>query len=63
MSEGQQSYFIEFVVIENQVKVTAIDPQTGEEAVVICPANTRRKDMSDLAIKKLLYIQKKKGHC
>ncbi len=55
-------YYIEFIQIDNQVKVTAIDPETGQEASTICPGSTSRKDMSNLAIKKLRYILKKPGN-
>jgi hypothetical protein len=52
----QKSYPIEIVFIGHQIKVTAIDPETGVEAVVICPENTSRKDACDLAVKKLHYV-------
>lgn len=57
-----ESYYIEYTKIDNQVKVTAIDPETGKEGTVICPANTRKNDMAELAVKKLLYVLKKTKH-
>ena len=54
-------YLLEFVRIRNQVKVTACDPETGTEAVIIGPANASKKELTDLAIKKLEYVMKKNG--
>jgi hypothetical protein len=59
MSEPHGTYFIEFVTVGNQVKVTALDPRTGKEAVVICPESATQKEMSDLAVKKLEYLLRK----
>jgi predicted metal-dependent hydrolase len=42
------------------VKVTAIEPETGTEAVVIVPASLSEKEMQAKAMQKLLYILKKK---
>jgi hypothetical protein len=55
----EYAYLLEFVRIGNQVKVTACDPDTGIEAVIFGPANTARKDLSDLAVRKLQYVLKK----
>lgn len=55
-------YLIEYTRIGAQVKVTACDPDTGIEASVIVPANTTQKDMSDLAVRKLLYVMNKKDN-
>ncbi len=55
-------YYIEFMQVEHQVKVTAIDPDTGLEASIICPLSASRKDMTDLAVKKLQYVLKKTGN-
>lgn len=58
----EEGYYIEFMKVDNMVKVTAIDPDTGTEASVICPASTAKNDMTNLAIRKLHYIQKKNRH-
>jgi len=42
------------------VKVTAIEPETGTEAVVIVPTSLSEKEMQAKAMQKLLYILKKK---
>jgi hypothetical protein len=51
--------FVEFVVLGNTVKATAIDPDTGLEASVIGPANAPRGVMAEAARKKLEYVAKK----
>ncbi len=53
---AKKSYLIETVRIGNQVKVTACDPETGTEAVIMGPSNTAQKDLNELAIRKLHYI-------
>lgn len=50
------SYLIEFVRVGNQVKVTACDQETGTEAVIIGPTHATKKALSELAVKKLLYV-------
>lgn len=57
---SEDGYLIEFVRIGAQVKVTACDPESGLEAVVMCPSNTTQKDMTQLAVRKLHYIMAKK---
>ena len=53
--------FVEFVILGNSVKATAIDPDTGLEASVIGPANAPRHTMAEAARNKLNYMAKKKG--
>jgi len=52
--------YVEFVILGNTVKATAIDPETGEEASVIGPASAPQSAMAEAARRKLEYIQKKK---
>jgi hypothetical protein len=52
--------YVEFVVLGNTVKATAIDPETGEEASVIGPANAPQSVMAENARRKLEYVQRKK---
>jgi hypothetical protein len=53
---------IEFVMQGSVVKVTAIDPASGTEAVIMGPAGAPRAALSDAAVRKLRYlIQKKSG--
>lgn len=59
MKEPHAQYLIEFIVMDHTVKVSALEPQSGIEASVICPATTTRRDMIDLAVRKLQYVLKK----
>jgi hypothetical protein len=56
---GREIY-VEFIVLGNSVKATAIDPDTGEEASVIGPASAAQSTMAEAARRKLEYVQKKK---
>jgi hypothetical protein len=58
---GGGEVFVEFVVQGSVVKVTAIDPKTGTEAVVMGPAGAPRAALSDAAVRKLVYMLKKKS--
>jgi hypothetical protein len=60
MPPGGGEIYVEFVVHGNVVKVTAIDPQTGLEAIVMGPAGAPRASMSDAAVRKLRYVLQKK---
>jgi hypothetical protein len=53
--------FVEFVVMGNTVKVTAIDSETGLEASIVGPANAPRGALADAARRKLEYLEKKKA--
>jgi hypothetical protein len=57
MNKG--SYIIEYVQVGNQVKATAIDPETGTEASIFGPASASKRDLSGLAVRKLLYMMHK----
>jgi hypothetical protein len=52
---------VEFVILGNSVKATAIDPGSGLEASVIGPASAPRSAMADAARRKLEYVAKKKS--
>jgi len=52
-------YLLEFIRIGKQVKVTACDPESGTEAVIIGPAKATQRELSELAIRKLQYVMKK----
>jgi uncharacterized protein DUF6898 len=53
--------FVEFVIMGNTVKVTAIDSESGLEASVIGPAGAPRAALADAARRKLEYLAKKKS--
>ncbi len=50
----------EYVRMGASVRVTAIEPDTKTEAVVVVPAGLSEKEMQARAMQKLLYILKKK---
>ena len=52
--------YVEFVVLGNTVKATAIDSESGEEASIIGPANAPQSVLAENARRKLEYIQRKK---
>ncbi|HKQ43811.1 MAG TPA: hypothetical protein VJS47_00300 [Rhizomicrobium sp.] len=56
---GKELY-VEFVVLGNTVKATAIDPETGLEASVVGPASAPQSVMAEAARRKLEYLKKKK---
>ena len=50
----------EYVRHGTSMKVTAVEPETGIEAVVIVPADMRESQMQGRALQKLLYVLKKR---
>ena len=52
--------FVEFVMLGNTVKATAIDPDTALEASIVGPASAPRSTLAEAARRKLEYLQKKK---
>ncbi len=52
---------IEIVRVGDSVKLTAIDAETGVEAVVIGPAHAARADLEKLAVNKLQRMLDKRG--
>jgi hypothetical protein len=59
LSTPENYYIIERVRIGNQIKVSACDPESGTEVSVFGPASAGKKELSDLAVKKLLYVMNK----
>jgi len=59
MSYENDNFIIEFHTIGGSVKVTAFDPVTLTEAVIIGPTKATQKQLTDLAVKKLLYVLNK----
>lgn len=57
---GKEIY-VEFVVMGNTVKVTAIDSESGLEASVIGPAGAPRGALAEAARRKLEYVAKKQS--
>jgi len=61
MPNDSGDLYVEFVVQGNFVKVTAIDPRTGDEVSVMGPSGASRAALSAAAIRKLKYVQRKKN--
>lgn len=53
--------YVEFLVHGSYVRVTAIDPKTGCEAVIMGPAGASRAALSDAAVRKLKYVIEKRA--
>jgi hypothetical protein len=53
--------YVEFIVMGNTVKVTAIDSESGLEASVVGPAGAPRAALAEAARKKLEYVAKKRN--
>jgi hypothetical protein len=53
--------FVEFVILGNTVKVTAIDSESGLEASVIGPVGAARAALAEAARRKLEYMAKKQS--
>ena len=52
--------YLEYITVGQYLKVTAIDAVTGEEVSFMADPSTPKKQLEDLAIKKLRYVQEKK---
>jgi len=58
---GERSYIVEFIVVGNSVKVCALDPQTLLEVSIVGPKNISQKQLSNVAIRKLEYMLRKRA--
>lgn len=55
------NYIIETIKVGNSIKMSAIDPLTGQEASIICPVHGFNKlNAQKIAIRKLEYVIEKK---
>lgn len=52
-------YLLEFQQIGALVRVTAIDPRTGVEAVIQGPASAGELALKQAAMRKLVYLQRR----
>jgi hypothetical protein len=53
-------YIVEFISRGRYVKVTAVDPVTGREAVIVGDAKARREELTAAAVQKLKFLLNKK---
>jgi len=51
MSEA--TFYLEFLTMGKQVKVMAIDPETGIEVSIIAPQSASQSEMTNVAVEKL----------
>lgn len=58
---GKPEYIIEFIPQGRFVRVTAVDPVTGTEAVMVGDASQSQQTLSRLAVQKLEFLLKKQG--
>lgn len=59
-SHSPREYLIEFQHIGNIVRVTAIDPESGLEAVIQGPASAGELVLKRAALQKLVFLQRKR---
>jgi Holliday junction resolvasome RuvABC endonuclease subunit len=52
----QEGYIVEFHKLGNSVKVTAFDPATLTEACIVGSPHASKEQLSQLAVRKLLYV-------
>lgn len=55
----KSEYIVEFIPQGRFVRVTAVDPKTGMEAVMVGDASQTQETLSRLAVQKLEYLLKK----
>jgi hypothetical protein len=58
---GRGEILVEFVVQGTYVKVTAIDPVSGAEAVIVGPASAPQAALKSAVLRKLEYVMKKQS--
>lgn len=61
MMPRNSGYIIEFIPQGRFVKVTAVDPATGTEAVIVGDVRESQQVLSKNAVNKLEYLLKKKN--
>ena len=61
MSHKDSQYLIEFREVGGSVKVTAVDPVSLEEVSIVGSPTVSKKQLSDLVVRKLLYVLEKKN--
>ena len=59
MSEDDEGYIVEYYVAGDSVKVTAMDPVTLREVSIVGALRASRRQLAELAIRKLRYMQNK----
>ena len=52
---------VEFHRVGNAVKVSAVDTKSYLEVSILAPATCSEREMTDLVLRKLAYVQGKRG--
>ncbi|MEP2944244.1 MAG: hypothetical protein ABJM86_05600 [Hyphomicrobiales bacterium] len=53
---SEKEFYLEYIQLGPQVKVTAIDPDTGIEVCIIAPATASKAEMNRVAVDKLIHV-------
>ena len=59
-SNHSDGFIIEFIKMGNYVKVSAVCTKTGVETSIVGDPKASKKELEDLAVKKLLYVLRKR---
>lgn len=59
---ADQGYIVEFQRVGSIIRVTAIDPDSGLEAVIQGPISAGEAALASAAAKKLQYLLQKRQH-
>lgn len=59
MNKSDEGIIVEFISIGNSVKVTAFDTESLTEVSIVGSKRASRKQLSDLAVRKLRYLMDK----
>ncbi|MCD7060786.1 DUF6898 family protein [Pelagibacterium xiamenense] len=62
MAGGPREILFEFRPVGQQVRVAAIDPETGIEVIVVAPLTATEAQMKSIALAKLRRRLEQEGH-
>ena len=54
-----EGYIVEYIALGDSVKVTAMDPGTLQEVSIVGSPKVSRRELAELAIRKLQYVMNK----
>jgi len=61
MPAEDEEFLIEFQRVGAFVKVSALDPKTGQEASIVGSPQTSERELTRVAVQKLRYVLAKKA--
>ena len=59
---NESRYIVEMIPHGRYVRVTAVDPATGLEAVVVGDAQQSASTLEQIAVRKLIFLLEKQNH-